>query len=193
MASVLFFHRLSSVHDPLFAECRALYESSFPAEERRTLPCQCRAMAEQGSAAYHCLRLDADGCFAGLLFYWQHADFIYVEHLAMTPARRGQGLGTKAVEYICGQGLPVVLEMEYVVDELTERRWNFYHSLGFHCLPYQHLQPCYNHGDPPVALALMSYPHAMTRRQIASYELFMEQVVARYTEDALLAATTLNA
>ncbi len=175
-------HRLHSVEEPLFAECWALYEAAFPAEERRTLACQREAMEARGSADYHCLRLEQGGAFAGIAFYWQTPGFIYVEHLAVAPERRGQGLGHLALAHLCGQGVPVILEIEPVVDAATQRRWRFYHSAGFHRLPFPHVQPRYRRADAPLALELLSYPHAMEAAEVAAYETFMQEVVARYTE-----------
>ncbi len=176
-------HRLLSVDDPLFAECWALYEAAFPAEERRTLACQRAAMAQAGN--FRCLRLAQGGAFAGIAFYWQTAAFIYVEHLAINPQRRGQGLGHLALEFLCGQGLPVILEIEPVEDAVTGRRWRFYRSAGFHQLPFLHLQPVYRRGDAPMQLTLLSYPRAMSEAEVAVYEAFMQTVVGHYTEDGL--------
>ncbi len=173
---------LSSVDDPLFAECWELYEASFPPVERRTLACQQAAM---GDPAFRCLRLSVQGALAGIAFYWQTQSFLYVEHLAIHPARRGQGLGHKALELLCGQGLPLILEIEPVVDAATERRWRFYRSAGFHQLPYHHLQPVYRRGDAPLQLTLLSYPHAMTADEVADYERFMRKSVGHYTEENL--------
>ncbi len=176
--------RLRSTHEASFAECWALYEAAFPVAERRSLICQQAAMA--GSADFHCLRLEQGGSFAGIAFYWQQPGFIYVEHLAIHPERRGQGLGHLALEFLCGQGLPVILEIEPVVDEATERRWRFYRSAGFHRLPSPHLQPRYHHADAPMALELLSFPYAATAAEVAEYETFMQREVALYTEDGLL-------
>ncbi len=175
--------RLRSADDLRFAECWALYEAAFPAEERRTLACQRAAMVEQG--AFHCLRLEQGGAFAGIAFYWQTEAFIYLEHLAVAASRRGQGIGHLALELLCGQGVPLILEIEPVVDDLTERRWRFYRSAGFHMLPYAHLQPCYRRGDAPMPLTLLSYPHAMGEAEVAAYEGFMHAVVGHYTEENL--------
>ncbi len=183
--SPLSVQRLLSAEDPHFAECWVLYEAAFPAEERRTLMCQRVAMAEQGAGMFHCLRLEQGGMFVGIAFYWQSEDFIYVEHLAVCPQRRGQGIGHLALEYLCRQGLPLILEIEPVVDAATERRWRFYRSAGFHMLPCAHLQPCYRRGDAPLALTLLSYPHAMTAAEVAAYEDFMCAVVGHYTEENL--------
>ncbi len=190
MIDAMHVFRLSSVDDPAFAECWRLYEVAFPAEERRTLACQRAAMAEQGQgedAPFCCLSLEEDGSFVGIAFYWQTPAFIYVEHLAIVPSFRGQGLGHKVLEVLRhrAQERPLILEIEPVVDAATERRWRFYRSAGFHRLPVHHLQPVYRRGDAPLVLTLLSCPHAMSAAEVKGYEHFMQETVARYTEDGL--------
>ncbi len=174
--------RMQAAEDPRFAACWELYEASFPPEERRTLPCQRAAMAEQGARDFHCLCFHDEAGLAGIAFYWRAASFIYVEHLAIAPARRGQGLGHRLLDHLAGQGLPLILEIEPVVDAATGRRWRFYRSAGFHRLPYAHLQPIYRHGDSPLPLELLSYPHAMGEAEVAAFEHYLHGQVMRYTE-----------
>ncbi len=175
--------RLYSTSESGFCACWQLYEAAFPYAERRSLDCQRAAMA---NAAFHCLRLEQGGVFAGILFCWMSPAFIYVEHLAISPEMRGQGIGHQALELICGQGIPIILEIEPVDDAATERRWRFYRSAGFHRLPYHHLQPLYHNGDTPMVLELLSYPHAMSEDEVAACELFMRSLVSRYTEEGLI-------
>ena len=114
--------RLHSPEHPLAGEWWALYESAFPASERRGAEQHAAAMQD---AAFHCLHLaDAQG-FVGLLCYWQWDKLCYVEHLAIVPGRRGLGLGHLALQHVPA---PTVLEIEPVVDEQTARRLRFYES-----------------------------------------------------------------
>ncbi len=176
-------HRLRSLEDPYFAECWELYESAFPEAERRTLGCQAAAMA--GAEDFYALRFDAQREFAGIAFFWKTPQFVYLEHLAICPQRRGQGLGHFILKLLHRLELPLILEIEPVVDAATERRWNFYRTAGFHLLPFEHWQPCYHHEDAPMQLSLLSSPHAASAEEIAAYERFMQERVAHYTEDGL--------
>ncbi len=175
--------RMQAADAPHFAACWELYEESFPPEERRTLPCQRAAMA--GAGDFHCLCFHDETGLAGIAFFWQADTFIYVEHLAIAPARRGQGLGHRLLEQLAGRGLPLILEIEPVADAATERRWRFYRSAGFHRLPFAHLQPIYRHGDSPLPLELLSYPHAMDAAEVAAFEQYLRGRVMRYTEPGL--------
>ncbi len=173
-------HRLRRAEDTSFAACWELYEASFPPEERRTLPCHGAAMA--GAGDFRCLCFHDAAGLAGIAFCWQAAAFLYVEHLAIVPERRGQGLGHRLLDYLAGRGLPLILEIEPVVDAATERRWHFYRSAGFHRLPFAHLQPIYRHGDSPLPLELLSFPHAMSATEVAAFEHYLHERVMCYTE-----------
>ncbi len=163
-------HRLLSAADPLFAPCRELYEASFPPRERHPLPWLERVLAGSDALGFHALALTQEGAFAGLLFHWRLPSCLYVEHLAIAPPRRGQGLGHAALGLVCGGELPVALEIEPVVDAATARRWSFYRSLGFVRLPCVHFQPPYRLGDEPLRLELLSHPRALDDAEIDSFE-----------------------
>lgn len=142
--------RLTEPGDPLFAELWQLYESSFPWEERHDAAWQQRAMSDD---AFRCMRVEQDGQAVALLFYWERPGYVYLEHLAVHPSRRGQGLGTVVLDLL--PPLPVVLEIEPVCDDATARRLRFYEHAGYRLLPCKHTQPPYHPGLPPLPLSLL--------------------------------------
>lgn len=131
----------------------ALYTGAFPKEERRAESEHLSALAD---SSFHCLHAEWGGEAAGLLTYWhwEEAQLLYVEHLAIAPHLRGQGLG-----HLLLQSLPaeqsVILEIEPVADAATARRLHFYESAGFHMLPYPHLQLAYQKGCADIPLQLL--------------------------------------
>ena len=75
--------RILSPQLPQAGEWWQLYETAFPASERRSRVQHAAALQD---AAFHCLHLaDAEG-FAGILSYWQWPGLCFVEHLAVQPA-----------------------------------------------------------------------------------------------------------
>lgn len=135
----------------------ALYESAFPVEERRDLAWQHRALAD---ADFHCTELQRDGAFVGLLTYWlpEGASFLYVEHLAVLPECRGQGVGSAALSWLAAQAsaTPILLEIEPPEDTRTRRRLDFYERNGYTLLLKHHLQWPYHPQSPAVPLKLMA-------------------------------------
>lgn len=167
--------RIKTLQHPLALEWWALYESAFPATERRGAAQHAAALQEE---SFHCLYLADDAGFVGLLSYWLWDALVYVEHLAITPGRRGQGLGHAALELLPA---PAILEIEPVVDESTLRRLAFYESCGFVRLPQPHVQLAYQAGLPSVPLWLLSRP-MMSEVEVAAFEQLYHAHPMRYRD-----------
>ena len=175
-------HALSAIRMPdmtgAFAEAWwQLYESTFPASERRGAALHAEAMKD---AAFHCMSLVDDAGFAGLLAYWKWDTLIYVEHLAIVPSRQGRGLGRAALAMLDS---PVILEIEPVVDTATARRLAFYESCGFEKLSHHHVQLAYQIGEPDIALWLLSRP-AVDADTVADFERLFHAGPMRYRDGA---------
>ena len=128
--------RITSSSAPLFAAVYELYAAAFPVYQRRGPVDMDLAFAQP---AY---RLDAwlaDNEFAALMSWWDFADMRYVEHLAVSPAKRSLGLGRKLLHaWLPLADTPVVLEIDPVRDEITRRRLAFYQRAGF--VPNSHIR-----------------------------------------------------
>lgn len=169
--------RLNSLQHPLASEWWQLYETAFPACERRGAEQHAAALH---NAAFHCLHLaDARG-FVGILGFWKWENLCYVEHLAITPERRGQGLGHHVLEHVPA---PVILEIEPVSDAATARRLSFYESCGFARLSQSHVQLAYQSGQPDVPLWLLSRPE-LGNDMVAEFETLFLSGPMRYRDGA---------
>lgn len=169
--------RIQSPGHPLASEWWQLYETAFPACERRASGSHARALADAG---FHCLHLADEAGFAGILSYWLWPEMCYVEHLAIAPERRGQGLGHRVLQLI---PQPFILEIEPVVDTPTARRLAFYESCGLVRLPQPHVQLAYQSGQPEVPLWLLSCP-AMDAAGVEQFERFFHAGPMRYRDGA---------
>ena len=139
----------------LFDRAFSLYESAFPAPERRDAPELQRVMQRPD---YHPALILENGQLVGILFYWETEDFVFLEHFATLPQLRGHGLGAKALELLKQKAKPVLLEIEPPEDALTRRRYGFYRRNGFVKNPHRHIQPKYRLDDRPLELNILSYP-----------------------------------
>ncbi|MFQ7502317.1 MAG: GNAT family N-acetyltransferase [Alistipes finegoldii] len=74
--------------------------------------------------------------FIGILFHWGADGYRYVEHLAVSPALRGQNMGSAALSAFCRKVGRVILEIDPPVDDISIRRLHFYERLGFVANPY---------------------------------------------------------
>ncbi len=137
---------------------KKLYYNSFPPEERRTWSDIERLLAT-ASSPYNIDLILHGGEFVGFISWWQFLDFCYVEHFAVESARRGVGIGARAISQFVERSLmPVVLEVELPRNgEIAQRRIAFYLRNGFVAHPdFEYIQPSYGDGLPSVPLMLMT-------------------------------------
>ena len=135
-----------------------LYLNSFPPEERRDWS-QILRMTSDRHHPLHLMLITFSDKPAGLLTWWNFGDFRYVEHFAVNPEMRGNGIGKKAIEaFVRGSRSAVVLEVEpEATGEMARRRIGFYKRCGFtpHA-DYIYIQPPYGPGLAEVPLTLMT-------------------------------------
>lgn len=161
--------RLDSTQHPMFSAAWELYCHSFPRNERRSLAHQQTAFR---SEHYRMEIFTEQDKFVGLIGYWTFNEYVYVEHLAVNPALRSGGYGSRIVsKFLSSTNRTIILEIEQVTDNLTARRLRFYERLGFRINPYDHIQPLY-HEDDPVGfhLTILSYPDPITPELYAQFD-----------------------
>ncbi|WP_010632773.1 GNAT family N-acetyltransferase [Sporolactobacillus vineae] len=102
----------------------------------------------------------------GVTGTWDLGLFLFIEHLAVAPGRRGEGIGsTMMCSFLETVRKPVILEVEDPVDGLKQRRIRFYERLGFIFNPLGYFQPMLQQSGVPVPLKLMSYPEKISLKQ----------------------------
>ena len=179
MTQELQFIPFESRSDKGWAEAWDLYEESFPRCERWNAQGYDRAFGDP--------RFEADGIwrgdeFIGILFHWGADGYRYVEHLAVSPALRGQNMGSAALSAFCRKVGRVILEIDPPEDDISIRRRHFYERLGFVANPYQYIHPSFRKPFTPHRLVLMSYPGAITYEEARSFADFVREAVLRYSE-----------
>ena len=99
--------RLCEENQHLYNSAFALYQSSFPVEERRDEAEQERVMKKQD---YHFeLIIDGDNCL-GVMLYWETDRFIFLEHFTTYPEIRGQGKDAIALSLLKNNGFTLFLQ-----------------------------------------------------------------------------------
>lgn len=152
---MIHFHILCTVEDPLWPLFLDTYTSSFPIDEQRPidklaqlLDCETRFQAMA--------LLDNSGNCLGILTTWTFETFIYIEHFALHCTLRSQGYGSMALQaFIHSHSLPIVLEVEPPVDDITCRRVQFYKRCGLEIYDFDYIQPPYSPELSSVPLRLM--------------------------------------
>lgn len=170
----MILERLSRKNSHLFDRAFALYQSSFPIEERRDDVEQQRVLLKDD---YHFDLIMNDDDFIGVMLYWETENFIFLEHFTTRPEIRGRGYGMQALELLKSKNKTVILEIEPPVDDITQRRYDFYKRNGFVMNSYYHVQAKYHLGDPDLVLKILSYPNAVTKEEYRSFYEYMTREV----------------
>lgn len=154
--------RMHDEFDGHFQQAWAIYEESFPVDERRPLPLH---LETQKDPRYtFSPLLDDDAIIVGALGLWQFEAFTFLEHIAISSACRGRGLGTAIVAELRDSAqVPLILEAEAPeMNGQAPKRIRWYESLGFHCCQQHYVQPAYALDQNPVPSRIMSYPHRLS-------------------------------
>ncbi len=173
--------RLSHENDHLFDKAFELYESSFPVEERRDNSEQCRVLKKDD---YHFDLIMVDDRFVGVMLYWETASFVFLEHFATLPELRGRGYGKAALDLLKSKNKIILLEIELPVDDLTNRRYDFYKRNGFIMNPYYHIQAKYHLGDEDFELKVLSYPRVLEKDEYRSFYEYMTREIGIQPNEA---------
>lgn len=134
----------------------SLLEVSFPPDEYRNYAEQ-KALLTDARYSIYVLPDTANVRIQAVITVWQFADFAFIEHFAVNPVYRNQGLGARILREI-GRLLPcpLCLEAELPKTDLAERRIGFYKRNGFFVNDYPYIQPSYSEGKNPVPLLIMT-------------------------------------
>ncbi len=175
------FHRILGSRDQNFLLSWDLYCSSFPEEERRSLDNLSNVL---GNPLFHAEIIFQDQHFIGLLFWWNFEDFRYIEHFAICPEKRGQGVGTKMLTHFKEQSKnSVLLEVEPGDTDLAKRRIQFYESNHFHLHLFPYIQPPYSSKSKPIPLQIMSYPKPLPIDTFNTFVKTIHQKVYQYFQN----------
>ena len=121
--STLNIRRITSSSDALYSGCVRIYEESFPYEERRDTAVMTGMLSDD---RFHFIVFygdrEEDGP-VGFFTFWDFGHgYLYGEHFAVDPSRRGGGTGTRVLDYIKSLGIPMILEIEMPSEEDEAQR-----------------------------------------------------------------------
>lgn len=132
-----------------------IMEKSFPKDEYRTYEGQ-KALLEEKPYTIYILTGEQD-IIKGFIAVWEYDEFGFVEHLAVDPQYRNEGLGSimlKETSKMLSKML--CLEVELPETEISQRRIGFYRRNGFFLNEYPYIQPALAEGQEPVPLLIMT-------------------------------------
>lgn len=149
--------RVEKTDSRAFDQIYTLMEQSFPLEEYRPYPEQ-KALLSRPAYGLYAARDDREGNLLGFAAVWEWEDFAFIEHIAVSPHYRNEGLGGKLLDQVVALlGKPVCLEVEPPDGGMASRRIGFYQRHGFFLNPYPYTQPAISEGRKPIPLLIMTY------------------------------------
>ncbi len=159
--------RLKNTKSASFELAWALYELSFPEEERRTLDIQKKIMAHPD---YHFEIVEQHETFVGFILWWQFKRLKYIEHFAIHHKMRRQGFGKSILKnFISSIEDVVILEIEPPMNEVCKARLAFYEELGFILNPHHYQQPPMRKNGKMIKLCIMTYPKPITASRLEEF------------------------
>lgn len=168
-------HQIENAGDQHFDDFWKIYSASFPLNERRVSNQQTDVFKKR---EYQVDAYLSNNLIIGFIAFWTAKAFVFIEHFAIAPEVRGKGLGSAILNsFIAGKKIPVILEIEPPVDDLTFRRLRFYESLGFMKNDHNHFQPPYHQTDQPLKLNILSYPCQITADLYLQFSQFQKNTV----------------
>lgn len=138
------FTDLSGSRHRRFAE--ELFEDAFPLSERPKFD----DVEDREDKNFHFMVVVNDDEPIGIFTYWDFPEFNYIEHFAIAPELRGQGMGKATMlNFMLQHPEQVVLEIEEPNTEEAEHRLEFYTDLGFTRQSQDYIQPSYHTKKTP--------------------------------------------
>ncbi len=146
-----------TTHSHLYVEAEQLLTDAFPAEERR--PTEQQRKITDENRKFQAMAIISNFEFAGILNIWHLNGIVYIEHLAILPEMRNQGIATQALEHLKKHNRPIILEVEPATDEISNKRIRFYERNDFILRPTPYTQPAYAPHLHEVKMRLMTWGH----------------------------------
>ncbi|MCZ2084738.1 MAG: GNAT family N-acetyltransferase [Flavobacteriales bacterium] len=132
----------------------AAYETTFPEDERRD-EVQFLALLENPDSFIFAVKNDET--HVGYVILWKLKHCYYLEHFEVFEEFRNLKLGSKILAELKDKFGNLVLESEPShLDEMAERRINFYLRNGFSIISEDYIQPSYGPGKSSMNLFILS-------------------------------------
>ncbi|MGG4664172.1 GNAT family N-acetyltransferase [Providencia vermicola] len=151
-----------------------LYDQAFPRYEQRSYQGRKSILNHDDYYLYY---FTDNNVFVGFIGCWKINEYFYIEHLAISDSLRGQGYGQKVLKQFCHDVGLVILEIDPVIDEISQKRLSFYQHCGFQQNEYKHAHPSYYPENKPHKLEVLSFPQAIDKETYQQFNQMLQTVV----------------
>lgn len=168
---------LTEINYSQFDEIYQIMENSFPQDERRPYNEQ-RHLLELPDYHIYAQPDPSNTHTQGFLAIWDTPSLCFIEHFAVNPLYRNQGLGASMLqELIDHQSKQICLEVELPETELAIRRIHFYERNGLYLNSYSYTQPALSAGQQAIPLYLMTSDHTLEPSEFTTIQKEIMQYV----------------
>ena len=166
---------INSCNHPLYKSFHDLYSVSFPIFEQRSVEQQAYAFRNE---RYKLLAFTEDDNFLGFISYWEFDTYCYVEHFAVNAEFRGKGYGSSMLRtFLQSTDKVVLLEIDPIIDSISEARLRFYKKCGFYENPYPHRHPAYRSKYEPHPLIVLTAKRTISRDEYQKFYVDLNETV----------------
>ena len=156
---------IEKLNDINFDEVYELMEMSFPKDERRTYSEQ-KNLLNNPMYRIYVFRACETQQIQAFIAVWELGEIAFVEHVAVNPMCRNNGIGAKVLnELVNNVGKMVCLEVEPPNDEMSSRRIEFYKRNNFFFNEYFYIQPPMSEGRKSIQLYIMTSERKITESE----------------------------
>lgn len=152
---------------PEFEKLWLLYNTTFPQDERRS---RMEHELLLDDPRFHFAAIHYEGLTVGLVSYWELHDMIFIEHFAVSPEFRSEGIGGRAIEYLQYYAdRKIVLDVEPEEESVDAcKRVHFYEKHGFRYCRKPVVLPTYWFAKPITSNLMVWSPNKanLTHKQI---------------------------
>ena len=159
----LTLRQIKKPNSTAFKSLWKVYKKSFPANEQRPLWQQVQLISNPNYQLFGALQKKQ---LIGLMGVWGLSDFLFIEHMAIVPRKRNQGLGSRMLKQLLAKKVSkAILEVDPPGTSGSDRRIRFYEKAGFFLNRGNYFQPSYHPPKLPVKMRLMSYPKKLSKKR----------------------------
>lgn len=176
MLTTKIFTIKNQITDKDFEDFHSIMCLSFPEEERRSREGFLRLCRE--CEYYKIISVFEDDVLIAFLTVWEFDSFIFGDHFAVHPDKRGYKLGSKLLNvFLESIELPFIIEVELPENEICKRRIEFYKRNGLCLCDFDYILPPLQEGFDGVPMKIMSYPSPLSQSDFEPFKAQMYKEV----------------
>lgn len=169
---------IENKNDLYFEKAWQIYLESFPEQERRTINEQEKILKNKNFNMNCYIKNDL---LIAIVFFWdiniRDKNYTFLEHFAVNSKLRGKSYGSKILNEFIENNKNIILEIEPIIDEITQKRLKFYEKFGFVINKHEHFQVPFRKNAKELKLILMSQNSELSNKEYENLYKQMKEIL----------------